>query len=162
MKKTLNVATIALLLLLTQAKTNAQTVVLNTERKSEKSMYNDPKMTWWKEARFGMFIHWGLYSVPAGMYDGKKVPGIGEWIMNKGKIPVAAYWRAATSSLGAISSILRFIAPCSDKAGATLATMVESASRGSAKPKTLMAPRSEKGRPIWPTPQANESKGTAW
>ncbi len=52
---------------------------------------NDPKMDWWKEARFGMFIHWGVYSVPAGMYDGKEILGIGEWIMNRGKIPMAVY-----------------------------------------------------------------------
>lgn len=96
MKKMLQVATIALLLLFTQANSYAQTVVLDTERKSETSMYNDPKMAWWKEARFGMFIHWGLYSVPAGMYNGKKVPGIGEWIMNRGKIPVAVYKQYAS------------------------------------------------------------------
>jgi alpha-L-fucosidase len=51
----------------------------------------DARMKWWREARFGMFIHWGVYSVPAGTYNGKKVRGIGEWIMNKGKIPVAEY-----------------------------------------------------------------------
>ena len=49
------------------------------------------RMAWWHEARFGMFIHWGVYAVPAGTYDGKQVAGIGEWIMNRGKIPVAVY-----------------------------------------------------------------------
>ncbi len=49
------------------------------------------KMDWWKEAKFGLFIHWGVYSVPAGVYDGKDIKGIGEWIMNNGKIPVATY-----------------------------------------------------------------------
>ncbi|MBV9469069.1 MAG: alpha-L-fucosidase [Abitibacteriaceae bacterium] len=51
----------------------------------------DARMKWWREAKFGMFIHWGVYSVPAGFYQGKEVPGIGEWIMNRGKIPVAEY-----------------------------------------------------------------------
>ncbi len=51
----------------------------------------DARMAWWREARFGMFIHWGVYSVPAGTYKGKQVKGIGEWIMNRGKIPVAEY-----------------------------------------------------------------------
>jgi alpha-L-fucosidase len=51
----------------------------------------DARMKWWREARFGMFIHWGLYSVPAGTYQGKQIPSIGEWIMNRGKIPVAEY-----------------------------------------------------------------------
>jgi len=49
------------------------------------------KMDWWKEAKFGLFIHWGVYSVPAGVYDGKDIEGIGEWIMNRGKIPTARY-----------------------------------------------------------------------
>jgi alpha-L-fucosidase len=51
----------------------------------------DARMKWWREARFGMFIHWGVYSVPAGTYKGKQIRGIGEWIMNTGKIPVAEY-----------------------------------------------------------------------
>jgi alpha-L-fucosidase len=49
------------------------------------------KMDWWKEAKFGLFIHWGVYSVPAGVYDGKDIEGIGEWIMNRGKIPTVRY-----------------------------------------------------------------------
>lgn len=51
----------------------------------------DVRMEWFRAARFGMFIHWGVYSVPAGTYDGKQVPGIGEWIMNRGKIPMTNY-----------------------------------------------------------------------
>jgi alpha-L-fucosidase len=51
----------------------------------------DARMAWWREARFGMFIHWGLYAVPAGEYGGKKIPGLGEWIMYDAKIPVAQY-----------------------------------------------------------------------
>lgn len=49
------------------------------------------RMQWWKDAKFGMFIHWGLYAVPAGTYNGKQISGIGEWIMNRGKIPVSQY-----------------------------------------------------------------------
>lgn len=51
----------------------------------------DGRMHWWREARFGMFIHWGLYSIPAGTWNGKQIPGIGEWIMNNASIPVADY-----------------------------------------------------------------------
>jgi len=50
---------------------------------------------WWKDARFGMFIHWGIYSVPAGVHNGKEIPWLGEWIMNKGQIPVAEYRKYA-------------------------------------------------------------------
>lgn len=51
----------------------------------------DARMAWWREAKFGMFIHWGVYAIPAGFYNGQPVPGIGEWIMNRGKIPRAEY-----------------------------------------------------------------------
>ncbi len=49
------------------------------------------KMAWWKDAKFGMFIHWGVYSALAGSYKGKQIPDIGEWIMNHAKIPVVEY-----------------------------------------------------------------------
>jgi alpha-L-fucosidase len=51
----------------------------------------EARMKWWREARFGMFIHWGVYAVPAGTYKDKQIPGIGEWILLRGKIPVAEY-----------------------------------------------------------------------
>ena len=58
---------------------------------NETKAEREARMKWWREARFGMFIHWGVYAVPAGTYKGKKIRGIGEWIMNRGKIPVADY-----------------------------------------------------------------------
>ncbi len=58
---------------------------------TETKQQREERMAWWKAARFGLFIHWGIYSVPAGTYDGKQIPGIGEWIMNRGKIPVNVY-----------------------------------------------------------------------
>jgi alpha-L-fucosidase len=51
----------------------------------------DARMQWWRDARFGMFIHWGPYAVPAGEYHGGTVPGVGEWIMNRAQIPIAEY-----------------------------------------------------------------------
>jgi alpha-L-fucosidase len=53
---------------------------------------HDQRMKWWRAARFGMFIHWGVYAVPAGVWNGQEVKRSGaEWIMNRGKIPVAEY-----------------------------------------------------------------------
>jgi alpha-L-fucosidase len=43
---------------------------------------------WLQDARFGLFIHWGVYAVPAGEYQGRRGA---EWIMNQAKIPVAEY-----------------------------------------------------------------------
>jgi alpha-L-fucosidase len=65
------------------------------QEQTETPQEHDARMQWWREARFGMFIHWGIYSVPAGTWNGEQVKGIGEWIMNKRKIPVAEYARFA-------------------------------------------------------------------
>jgi alpha-L-fucosidase len=51
----------------------------------------DRRMQWWREARFGMFIHWGLYAVPAGEFQGKHSNQTGEWIMSWANIPRAQY-----------------------------------------------------------------------
>ena len=58
---------------------------------SKQDTSHENRMEWWRDARFGMFIHWGVYAVPAGVYKGQKINRIGEWIMNRGKIPVAEY-----------------------------------------------------------------------
>jgi alpha-L-fucosidase len=56
----------------------------------------EDRMQWWNDSKFGLFIHWGVYSVPAGFYQDKPVEGIGEWIMNRGKIPVVEYKKFAS------------------------------------------------------------------
>ena len=55
---------------------------------SETSEQRDARMAWWREAKFGMFIHWGIYAVLAGKY---KETRDAEWIMMGGKIPVDEY-----------------------------------------------------------------------
>lgn len=58
----------------------------------------DKRMQWWREARFGMFIHWGSYSVLGGVYNGNQQRrGGAEWIMNRCKIPVAEYQKYAST-----------------------------------------------------------------
>ncbi|WP_164821711.1 alpha-L-fucosidase [Paenibacillus koleovorans] len=49
------------------------------------------KMQWWREARFGLFIHWGLYAVAAGEWKGQPFDGVSEWIMKRMAVPVAEY-----------------------------------------------------------------------
>jgi alpha-L-fucosidase len=53
--------------------------------------FTSPRTSWFREARYGMFIHWGLYAVPAGEYHGQPVAGTGEWIMYMAKIPIPEY-----------------------------------------------------------------------
>ena len=62
---------------------------------AENSEQRDARMAWWREARFGMFIHWGLYAIPAGQWQGNSVGGIGEWIMDSANIPVSDYEKLA-------------------------------------------------------------------
>lgn len=57
----------------------------NQETSSEK----DARMAWWRDARFGMFIHWGLYAIPAGEWEGKT--NYAEWIRRRAKIPHETY-----------------------------------------------------------------------
>jgi len=47
------------------------------------------------QVKFGMFIHWGLYAIPAGEWKGKYYRGIGEWIMFRARIPVGEYEQLA-------------------------------------------------------------------
>ncbi|MBK7405941.1 MAG: alpha-L-fucosidase [Phycisphaerales bacterium] len=50
---------------------------------------DDARMEWWRDARFGMFIHWGLYSVPAGEWNGQT--NHAEWIRTTAQIPIGTY-----------------------------------------------------------------------
>lgn len=60
-------------------------------RADAETLSENERMAWWREARFGMFIHWGLYSILAGEHHGEVVKGNAEWIMDKLNIPVAEY-----------------------------------------------------------------------
>ncbi len=58
---------------------------------AQSELPRNERMQWWRDARFGMFIHWGVYAVPAGIYNDHKINKAAEWIMNRGKIPVPEY-----------------------------------------------------------------------
>lgn len=68
------------------AQTQTQAPVETAEQKAE-------RLQWWTDARFGMFIHWGLYAVPAGEWKGKSYNDA--WIMEEAHIPRAEYERFA-------------------------------------------------------------------
>jgi alpha-L-fucosidase len=50
---------------------------------------NDNRMNWWRDSRFGLFIHWGLYAIPAGEWNGNT--SYGEWIRHNAQIPLSTY-----------------------------------------------------------------------
>ena len=57
----------------------------------------DARMKWWREGKFGMFVHWGVYSTTGGLYNGTKLPSSAEWMMCRGKIPIAEYEQYAAN-----------------------------------------------------------------
>ncbi|HOQ59478.1 MAG TPA: alpha-L-fucosidase [Vicinamibacterales bacterium] len=56
----------------------------------------EARLAWFREAKYGLFIHWGLYAIPAGEWKGARIPGIGEWIMHRARIPVREYEELAS------------------------------------------------------------------
>ncbi|MCF8247739.1 MAG: alpha-L-fucosidase [Saprospiraceae bacterium] len=56
---------------------------------NESDAARNQRMEWWREARFGLFIHWGLYAVPAGEWGEKNT--YGEWIRTTAEIPLKTY-----------------------------------------------------------------------
>ena len=87
MKKACVVLFILAVILSCSTRHESEPVALDTEK--------DSRMEWWREARFGMFVHWGLYAQAAGEWEGEKIPWIGEWIMARAQIPVKAYEKLA-------------------------------------------------------------------
>lgn len=62
---------------------------------SDNSSVTQQQLKEWQADKFGMFIHWGLYSIPAGIWKGEKIPYYAEQIMNHARIPVSEYEQLA-------------------------------------------------------------------
>jgi alpha-L-fucosidase len=56
----------------------------------------EKRLEWFREAKYGMFIHWGLYALPAGDWHGRRCLGLGEWLMNRCQVPVKEYEQLAS------------------------------------------------------------------
>src|SRR4051812_47574142 len=54
-----------------------------------------PDTQWFRDAKFGIFVHWGLYSELGNEWKSQSYYGSGEWIMNRGKIPANEYAQVA-------------------------------------------------------------------
>jgi alpha-L-fucosidase len=55
----------------------------------------EKRLAWFREAKYGLFIHWGLYAIPAGQWNGKRSLGLGEWVMFRSAVPVKEYEKLA-------------------------------------------------------------------
>jgi len=93
MKKNITQLLFILMLMISITSCNQQPPQTDYTKESKEA--TEARMKWWHDARFGMFIHWGVYSVPAGEYQGKTSPGLGEWLMNDAKIPRSEYEKFA-------------------------------------------------------------------
>ena len=78
---------------------NAAVVAEPTQKEILASHNNsrEERLTFMKDGKFGMFIHFGMYSVLGGMWNGKKWPGPGEWILKNSRMPVEEYKNVAKS-----------------------------------------------------------------
>lgn len=73
-------------------------IFLSQAMQAQKKQPDAGRLEWWQEARFGMFIHWGVYSLYGGVYNGhQQAKGDAAWILNRCKIPVAEYREKAKS-----------------------------------------------------------------
>jgi alpha-L-fucosidase len=55
----------------------------------------EKRLEWFRESKYGLFIHWGLYAIPAGQWNGKRSLGLGEWVMLRSAVPVKEYEQLA-------------------------------------------------------------------
>lgn len=67
---------------------------------SQKNYKN--RMSWYNEAKFGCFVHWGVYSEPGGIWHGKKVFGYSEHLMRKERIPLEQYKKELVSTFNPV------------------------------------------------------------
>src|SRR5262245_9108155 len=69
----------------------AQTPSPSTAAAPRSDPANEARLAWFRDAKYGLFIHWGLYSIPAGEWLGRRSLGLGEWIMFRMPVPVKEY-----------------------------------------------------------------------
>jgi alpha-L-fucosidase len=72
-----------------------EAIAIGVEGSQQVDAAKAKRLEWFREAKYGLFIHWGLYAIPAGQWQGRRIPGIGEWIMNRAQIPVKTYEQLA-------------------------------------------------------------------
>lgn len=87
----INIVMLLLITAINNNVVNAQEKILN-ENTSNNEHHN---IQWFKDAKFGMFMHWGLYSKLGGVWNNKNYYGSGEWIMNVAKVNVEDYAKEA-------------------------------------------------------------------
>ena len=68
----------------------AATIIISfTKKEDQVPVEKDKRMEWFRDAKFGLFIHFGIYTVPAGEWNGKTT--YGEWLREEAQIPIDEY-----------------------------------------------------------------------
>ncbi len=91
----------------------------------------DERMQWWRDARFGMFVHWGLYSGLAGTWDGKPVGETGgmEWIQNRVRADTDTYFERARPLFVPTPGLCRVVGPAGQGGGLPIPGVYDETSR---------------------------------
>lgn len=80
---------------LAMAQENLMVNASPTFQQEQTKTAQEQKVKWFREAKFGMFIHWGLFAEQAGIYNEKRYYGISEWVQARAKIPALDYEKYA-------------------------------------------------------------------
>ena len=97
-------------------------IVVNVNAQEKKDYYNEPReefenrMQWFTDAKYGMFIHFGLYSQPGGVWKGDTIKQYAEWIQAHADIPPEEY-NKLTDTFNPVDFDAEFIASLAEKAG---------------------------------------------
>ncbi len=104
--KTINLSILCLSFLvnvtLAQSYKEDQYPTIRVDEWKQMNQSKEETKEWFRDAKFGMFIHWGLYAIPGGVWKGEKIhdlrpPHVAEWIMHAAEIPRAEYAELASS-----------------------------------------------------------------
>ena len=95
MKRLITILSLGMILLSATLSLAQSAPKAETKAAADAQAARQQRLKWFHEAKYGLFINWGLYSIPAGEWKGKKIPWIGEWIMYSAKIPVKEYEQLA-------------------------------------------------------------------
>lgn len=95
MKKTALILVFIALIINTSFGQKQSKIISENSEVKVKEITNEERMAWWQEARFGMFIHWGVYSKAGGEWNGET--NHAEWLQFTAKIPLQDYKAYAKS-----------------------------------------------------------------
>ena len=102
MNKLLQIIAVCMLLFNFGCESKVKKGSKDSEEKSVVKLSDDERMEWWRDARFGMFIHWGAYAIPGGERNGEVCKGGAEWVMDKLDYTIEDYEKEVTAKFNPV------------------------------------------------------------